>query len=203
MKYIIPALIVIVLFIGCDSKPSPEPTQTIPTIVDTPKTIATVLEPEPVQAMPDLPPEVVYKNWEIGDLQNNKVVADLYKAWDTNNPGDMVEYFADSALLELPDGKRLWVTKETAKARLRKWRGYFKETTNSPISLMSLRDKDTNEQWVIAWIWNKWRDDGGGKDSMFYCDNWQLRDKKVIYMNSLDHQPSRQLAKTLNKMIAQ
>ena len=69
---------------------------------------------------------------------------------------------------------------------------------NIPFSLISLHNKDLDQQWVIAWTWNKWRHADGSKDSMLYCDNFRLKDGKIVYLNSLQNQPSKSLSKTLN-----
>ena len=90
----------------------------------------------------------------------------------------------------------------TIESTLRKWRKNYKETVNIPFSLISLHNKDLDQQWVIAWTWNKWRDADGGKDSMLYCDNWRFKNGKIVYLNSLENLPSRELLKTLNKIPA-
>jgi len=33
---------------------------------------------------------------------------------------------------------------------------------------------------------------------MLYCDNWRLKDGKIVYLNSLENRPSKSLSKTLN-----
>jgi hypothetical protein len=157
----------------------------------------------PAPSMPDLPASVVYKNWEPGDPQATALIIDVYKAWDTDNPTDMATYFADSSVYDLPDGSRLVTTKETVEATLRKWRGLFKETTNLPFSLISLHNKDFDQDWVIAWTWTRWKNANGTKDSMLFCDNWRLKNNKIEYLNSLEHRASKQLSKSLNKNIPQ
>lgn len=184
------------LFCACNNTKSTEQ----PAIGDTAATAPKLTE---VPALPDLPASVIYKNWEPGDPQKMAMIVDVYKAWDSENPKDMAAYFADSSIYDLPDGSRMVTTSETAEAKLRKWRSLFKETSNIPFSIISLHNKDLQEDWVIAWTWNKWRNVNGTKDSMLYCDNWRLKDNKIVYLNSLEHRVSKQLSKTLNTKIPQ
>jgi hypothetical protein len=152
-------------------------------------------------ASSSLPPYVVFKNWEVGDPRNAELVLNVYKAWDKNTPGEMATYFADSAAYDLPDGNRRTTNNKNVEATFRKWRSGYKETSNIPFSLISLHSKDRQQDWVIAWTWNKWTTKAGGKDSMLYCDNWRIRDGKIEYLNSLESFPSKQLSRTLNKGI--
>ena len=95
----------------------------------------------------------------------------------------------------------LLLTNNTIESTLRKWRKNYKETSNIPFSLVSLHNKDLDQQWVMAWTWNKWRNADGTKDSMLYCDNWRLKDGKIVYLNSAENRPSKSLSKTLNSKI--
>lgn len=147
-----------------------------------------------------LPAYVVFRNWEPGDGDNSQLIVDAYNAWDSDSTGALASYFADTTRFDLPDGRRFTTTNNTIEGTLRKWRKNYKETSNIPFSLISLHNKDLDQQWVIAWTWNKWRNADGTKDSMLYCDNWRMKDKKIVYLNSLQNFPSKSLSKTLNKI---
>jgi|SRR6218665_352747 len=153
-----------------------------------------------VAKLPELPSFVHYKNWEMGDPQKTQLILNVYKAWDGNMPGEMASYFADSANYDLPDGIRVTTTNKTVESKFRKWRNSYKETSNIPFSLISLRNKDLDEEWVIAWTWNKWSYTDGKKDSMLYCDNWRIENEKVVYFNSLQSRPSKPLSSKLDKI---
>jgi hypothetical protein len=148
-----------------------------------------------------LPSFVVFRNWEQGDPENSQLILNAYKAWDSDSTGGMSTYFGDTTRFDLPDGRRFTISNNTIESTLRKWRKYYKETSNIPFSLVSLHNKDLDQQWVMAWTWNKWRNADGTKDSMLYCDNWRLKDGKIVYLNSAENQPSKSLSKTLNKKI--
>ena len=136
----------------------------------------------------------------MGDPQNLKLIVDVYKAWDSQNYEYLADYFADSTEFDLPGATRLVTTNKDIAARLHKWRTQFGKTSNIPFSLISLSNKDRDHDWVIAWTWNKWEEKNGRKDSMLYCDNWRIQNGKIVYLNSLEQRPSRQLTKTLNSI---
>jgi hypothetical protein len=125
----------------------------------------------------------------------------VYKAWDSEAASNMANYFADSTAYDLPDGTRATTTNTTIESKFRKWRNAYKETSNVPFSLISLYNKDRDQEWVIAWTWNKWTYNDGKKDSMLFCDNWRIKLGKIEYLNSLQNRPSKQLSKRLNEAI--
>lgn len=148
--------------------------------------------------LPALPASVVLKNWEPGDPQLAASIAGLYQAWDSDIPTDMASYLADSTVFDWPNGVRVSTNKETVEAELRKWRNAYSSATNTPFSLISLHNKDRNQDWVIAWVWNKWETKDGKKDSMLVCDNWLLKNGKVVYLNSSENRTSKSLSGLLN-----
>jgi hypothetical protein len=113
----------------------------------------------------------------------------------------MALYFSDSAIYDFPDGTRRITTSKTIEATFRKWRHEFGQTSNIPFSLISLHNKDFEQEWVIAWTWNKWQDANGRQDSALYCDNWRFKDGKINYLNSLENHTSHQLGNRLNEKI--
>jgi hypothetical protein len=151
--------------------------------------------------LPELPATVILKNWEAGDPQLAGTIANLYQAWDSDSPTDMASYLADSTVFDWPNGVRVITNKETVEAELRKWRNTYSSTTNTPFSLISLHNKDRNQDWVIAWVWNKWQTKDGKKDSMLVCDNWLLKNGKVVYLNSSENRTSKSLSGLLNTAI--
>jgi len=147
-----------------------------------------------------LPSFVVYRNWEQGNSENLPIIVSAYQAWDSDSTGAMTSFFGDTTRFDLPDGRRFTTNNNSIESTLRKWRKNYKATSNIPFSLIALHNKDLDQQWVIAWTWNKWQNSDGTKDSMLYCDNWRLKDGKIVYLNSLQNQPSKALSKTLNKI---
>ena len=153
-------------------------------------------------ALPELPAYVAFKDWEIGDPGKAKMVVDIYKAWDGPMMGDIASSFTDSAVYDFPDGSHWITTHKTIESTFREWRHHYKETSNIPFSMISLHNNERNQDWVIAWTWNKWRNSNGTKDSMLFCDNWLFKEGKVTYLNSMQNQPSKSLARRLNEIIS-
>ena len=164
-------------------------------------TSATKSEPAAIEQSSTLPSFVVFRNWEQGNPENSQLILNAYKAWDSDSTGGMSTYFGDTTRFDLPDGRRFTMPNSTIESTLRKWRRNYKATSNIPFSLISLHNKDVDQQWVIAWTWNKWQYTDGTKDSMLYCDNWRLKDGKIVYLNSTENRPSKSLSKTLNNRI--
>ena len=147
-----------------------------------------------------LPSSVIFQNWTIGKPENALLILSAYKVWDSATLQNLEPYLADTVGLDLPDGRRLRVTKNSINNTLGKWRKQYRETTNTPFSLISLYNKDRDQEWVIAWIWNRWRYNDGVRDSMLYCDNWRINNGKIEYLNSAENKPSSQLKKSLNTL---
>lgn len=173
----------------------------------TPEPATATATPSPVPAaspsapeLPELPKHVIYKNWEIGNPAYVKMISDAYASWDTENAQDLASFFADSVIFDFPDSKRI-IARPSIKDQLKKWRSAYAETSNIPFSIMSVHNKDENQDWVIAWTWNKWKYKDGVKDSMLYSDNWRIIDGKIAQMVSLEQKPNKQLAKALNKRL--
>ena len=148
----------------------------------------------------DLPSSVIFRNWEPGDPKNSQLILHAYKLWDSGSIGNVAPYFADTVRFDLPDGRRITATNKTIGAIMGRYRENYKETMNDPFSLISVHNKDLDQDWVIAWTWNTWRDADGTKDSMLYCDNWRFKDGKIDYLNSLENKPSKPLRKKLTKL---
>jgi hypothetical protein len=162
---------------------------------------SSAIKSQPAAVESTLPSFVLFRNWEQGDPENSQLILKTYQAWDNDSTGGMSTYFGDTTRFDLPDGRRFTMPNNTIESTLRKWRKNYKATSNIPFSLISLHNKDLDQQWVIAWTWNKWQYVDGTKDSMLYCDNWRLKDGKIVYLNSTENQPSKSLSKTLNNKI--
>ena len=151
--------------------------------------------------LPTLPSFVAFKDWQMGDPAKTSLIVAVYRTWDNGNTDSMATYFSDSAIYDFPNGTRRITTSKTIEATFRKWRHEYAATSNVPFSVISLYNKDFNQEWVIAWTWNKWRYTDGTKDSALYCDNWRFNEGKITYLNSLENHVSKPLAKRLNENI--
>jgi hypothetical protein len=174
-----------------------------PSSADSPATATATVPADTAHATEQastLPAFVVFKNWEMGDPANAQLVVNTYNAWDSDSTGTMSGYFGDTTHFDLPDGRRFTMSNKTIESTLRKWRKNYKATSNIPFSVIPLHNKDRDQQWVLAWTWNKWKYSDGSKDSMLYFDNWRLKDGKIVYLNSSQNKPSKSLLKTLSNV---
>ena len=181
MKKIFFSALTIFLFSCQDEKKEPE---IIPTT-------------ETSKPLPEFAYPVDRKDWTIGDPANTKMVLDMYQAWDANDANSVASFFADSAVLDLPQAMRKTFHKGDVYEKFAKARRQYTNTSHRIISAISLHNNDLNEDWVQILCYNKWSYQDGGKDSMLYFDNWRLKNGKVEYLATLEQTPPAPLLKKL------
>lgn len=150
-------------------------------------------------ALPHYAYPVEMAHWKMGDPQNTKIILDMYRAWDDNNPAAVASFYADSARMDLPGGTRITLGNKDIYAYLKKARALYGATYNQIISAYALHNEDKNGDWVMVMTYNKWEYDDGSKDSTLYLDNWRVKDGKIVYLNSLEQTPSKAMLKRLEK----
>ena len=141
----------------------------------------------------------LYSNWEMGQRENINTVLSLYKAWDESSVNNMKDVFADSVILDLPSGRRVTSSRDKITDILVKFRSNFTSTANQVISIYPLVNKETNDEWVAALLYNKWTYKDKVRDSSLFQDLWKLQNGKIYYMLSLEQSPSRVSVKRLEK----
>lgn len=134
---------------------------------------------------------VVYKNWQMGDHENTRVVLQMYKAWDTRSIDDMKPLLADSVTFNLPGQVRHSSDKVGMIEFLLKQRRKYQYASNDIISAFPVVNKETNDEWVNVLSYNKWKYTDGVRDSMLYQDLWKIRNGKIRELISLEQLPSR------------
>ena len=152
------------------------------------------------QSLPPLTYPALYSNWEIGKRENMNTVLSLYKAWDESSVDNLKSLFADSVILDLPGGRRVTSSRDNITDILVKFRSAYKTTANQVISIYPLLNKETNDEWVAALLYNKWTYKDNIRDSSLYQDLWKLQNGKIYYMLSLEQSPSRTGIKRLEKL---
>jgi len=129
-----------------------------------------------------LPYTATYSSsFAIGDAKHSKMILELWKDWD-DNAFDRHDYFADTAMMKLPDGhviKGEAAILEGAK----KERGGFTSATSTLDAWIPLKSLDKNEDWVA--IWGREEDvlpDGKNQKRELH-EIWRInKDGKVDYM---------------------
>ena len=133
-----------------------------------------------------LPYEMQYKDWKMGDPNNLKFLLDMYKNWDNNNMQPVVDAFADTCVFDTPSGYRMTLAKPAMLDSFTKWRGSNQSVSTEIVTGLSLHNMDKMEDWVTIWSMNKWTDSKGKSDSSFSNDNWQLKGGKIVFLSSLE-----------------
>ena len=151
------------------------------------------------QSLAPLTYPALYSNWEIGKRDNMNTVLSLYKAWDESSVDGIKNLFADSVILDLPGGRRITSSRDNITDVLIKYRKSFAETSNQVISVYPILNKETNDEWVAALLYNKWTYKDKVRDSSLFQDLWKLQNGKIYYMLSLEQSPSRVSVKRLEK----
>ena len=152
------------------------------------------------QSLTPLTYPALYSNWEIGKRDNMNTVLSLYKAWDESSVDNIKNLFADSVILDLPAGRRVTSSRDNIADVLIKYRKSFAETSNQVISIYPILNKETNDEWVAALLYNKWSYQDNRKDSSLFQDLWKLQNGKIYYMLSLEQSPNRTNIKRLEKL---
>jgi len=154
-------------------------------------------EPQPLTP---LTYPALYSNWEMGKRDNMNTVLSLYKAWDESSVDNIKNLFADSVILDLPGGRRVTSSRDNITDVLIKYRKSFAETSNQVISIYPILNKETNDEWVAALLYNKWSYKDNRRDSSLFQDLWKLQNGKIYYMLSLEQSPNRTNIKRLEKL---
>jgi hypothetical protein len=152
------------------------------------------------QSLTPLTYPALYSNWEIGKRDNMNTVLSLYKAWDESSVDSIKNLFADSVILDLPGGRRVTSSRDNITDVLIKYRKSFAETSNQVISVYPILNKETNDEWVAALLYNKWTYKDNKRDSSLFQDLRKLQNGKIYYMLSLEQSPSRTTVKRLEKL---
>ena len=170
MKRLIAFVLFIGFFMACNDKADSDAAST------------TAAPPPPVQ----LPYELQYKSWEMGDPANVKLVLDMYENWENNQMEATVAAFADSTTFDFPSGNHASLTSANILDSFKVWRSYSGTISTDVISALSIHSTDKNEDWVTIWSFGRWTDRNGKADSSFSNDNWQIKNGKITYLSSLE-----------------
>jgi ketosteroid isomerase-like protein len=90
-------------------------------------------------------------SFEMGNTENEVVVDDFLKAFETLDFSEIGNYFADSVTLFFADGFFRNTVRDTVIADIMRYVENKQITLNRHAS-MALRSVDLNEEWVLVWI---------------------------------------------------
>jgi ketosteroid isomerase-like protein len=137
-----------------------------------------------------------YSDWEIGNSKHIQTVLELYSAWDKRDESKVGGLFADTVKMRIPtERSEIIIPNNKIVAALTENRGMYDSTYNDILSVVSIHDRESNEDWVLVNTYNKWTEKGGKRDSVLYHDEWRLKNGKVDFLMSYYKLPTKTFLK--------
>lgn len=180
MKLVFSSFITLAFLIACKPDGPPPPPPPPPPA------------PPAATAKADYGIPIKYTEWEIGAPEHIKTVVAFYTSWDTKDTAKMTSLFSDTVKIRIPDlRKEVVIEKDKVNQFLLQNRNAYRETSNSLLSVVSLHDRESNEDWVMVSTYTKWIEANGKRDSVLYSDNWRLKEGKIDFLMSFDKVPTK------------
>lgn len=117
-------------------------------------------------------------NWDRGDQKNVVMVLNSLKAWENNNLDEALKDFADSIQFTM-DGFDAKLSKDSTKRMLQAMRANLKSFSIEMEDYETVISKDKKNEWVSLWYKEKWTDNKGVTDSIFYMDDVKISNGKI------------------------
>jgi hypothetical protein len=112
--------------------------------------------------------------FETGSNANTEKVLSLYKAWDDNTLDNLKDAFSDSVYMYFWDGNDLVTTRDSMMVSMKSYRGNFASMATKLNAVVSVKESEKSEDWVLVWL-NEVRTDKNGKvDSTQMQETWGL-----------------------------
>lgn len=117
-----------------------------------------------------------------GSPAQGKIVLDMWKAWDDNAYERGVPYFADTVVMELPDGQVLR-GRDSVIAAMKRFRSALVTAQSTIEAWAPLKSLDRNENWVVVWGREEDVDQAGKASTIRYHEMWRFnKDGKAYYV---------------------
>ena len=117
-------------------------------------------------------------NWDRGDQKNIVLVLNSLRAFENNNMDECVANFADSVQLYLNEFEAK-LPKDSARVFLQNARNSVKSLVIEMEDYETVISKDKKREWVSLWYKEKFTNDKGVMDSIFYMDDVRIIDGKI------------------------
>ena len=121
-------------------------------------------------------------NWDRGDQKNVVMVLNSLKAWENNNLDEALKDFADSIRFTM-DGFDAKLSKDSTRKMLESMRKDIKSFSIEMEDYETVISKDKKDEWVSLWYKEKWTDNKGVTDSIFYMDDVRIANGKIILID--------------------
>lgn len=113
-------------------------------------------------------------SWEMGDPKHAIMILHLYNAWDAGNLDVFAPTFADSIELFWASGDIMKGTRDSILATVKAYRNQYSAIKNTVHGFLSMRHKDTKEEWVLVWTKEVSTSKTGKIDSIELQENWRI-----------------------------
>jgi hypothetical protein len=117
-------------------------------------------------------------NWDRGDQKNVVLVLNSLKAFENNKLDECMTYFADSVQFTA-DGFDAKLSKDSLKNLIQTMRSDLKTFEIQMEDYEAVISKDKKREWVSLWYKEKWTDNKGMTDSIFYMDDVRVSNGKI------------------------
>lgn len=113
---------------------------------------------------------------------NAKLVLEMWKAWDDDAYERGAPYFADTIVMQLPDGQVLR-GKDSVLQAMKRLRSAYVTAQSTIEAWAPVKSLDRNEQWVAVWGREEDADRAGKRTTTRYHEIWRFnRDGKVDFV---------------------
>lgn len=121
------------------------------------------------------PIPVLYSGtWEMGDPRHAINILNLGKEWSAGTFEGFKTGLADSMVCYMADGSILRGSRDSMIAKFTTFRQMYSEILLETHSIVSLRHRDTKENWVCLWGKEIMTTIQGKKDSVELQESWRL-----------------------------
>ena len=128
-------------------------------------------------------------DFKIGNPANSKMILELWKDFD-DNAFDRHDYFADTAVMFLPDGSVVR-GKDSITAAAKRYRGALSSSTSTLDAWVPLKSVDRNENWVALWGTETDTSPDGKTQKTDLQEIWRInKDGKVDFMKQIASKPA-------------
>ena len=129
----------------------------------------------------NLPYNVDYADFKMGDPNHTKLVLDFYKTFEENRMDDGKAMLADSVTVDFADGNKFTGPKDSLIAMGKQFRASYSAYTVTIDACMAVHANDKNEDWVLIWERSYSTDQKGKSDSAGGHSYWQIKNGKIAH----------------------
>jgi hypothetical protein len=129
----------------------------------------------------NLPYQVEYADFKMGDPNHTKLVLDFYKTFEENRMDDGKAMLNDSVSVSFADGNKFMGPADSLLSLGKQVRGSFSAYKVTIDACMAVHSNDKNEDWVLIWNREYTTDQKGKVDSMGGHSYWQIKNGKIAF----------------------